>query len=271
MIQRHRPRLLWISLPCGPYSPILSLFNENTEEQLAKSLDRKRKARKLIRNGIKAARLQVDLGGDVAWEWPGNNGGWHLPEMRAFLFLDWMEAHFGLSVARIHGCAYGLLNSQGALVKTPWKIATSNPSLATGLSLHGDHQHAECLGGQDARDSGFYPKKMCERIYRLVMSMIQETAKDAFPKIYPVFDEEILDDAGQPTSAVQPLTEAEAKEASKLCTTSPARRPSFQPGPVLKHRGAHPEVVQMAQKHPCPECQELRLAASTIRQAPATI
>lgn len=100
MIQRHRPRLLWISLPCGPYSPILSLFNENTEEQLAKSLDRKRKARKLIRNGIKAARLQVDLGGDVAWEWPGNNGGWHLPEMRAFLFLDWMEAHFGLSVAR---------------------------------------------------------------------------------------------------------------------------------------------------------------------------
>ena len=183
--------------------------------------------------------------------------GWRLT-----LDFQWPESMVALN---------GLLSSQGALVKTPWKIATSNPSLATGLSLHGDHQHAECLGGQDARDSGFYPKKMCERIYRLVMSMIQETAKDAFPKIYPVFDEEILDDAGQPTSAVQPLTEAEAKEASKLCTTSPARRPSFQPGPVLKHRGAHPEVVQMAQKHPCPECQELRLAASTIRQAPATI
>lgn len=91
MIQRHRPRLLWISLPSTPYSPIQSLFNENTEEQLAKSLDRKRKARKLIRNGIKAARLQVDLGGDVAWEWPGNNGGWHLPTGNARLSISGLD------------------------------------------------------------------------------------------------------------------------------------------------------------------------------------
>lgn len=85
--------------------------------------------------------------------------GIYLPEMRAFLFLDWMEAHFGLSVARIHGCAYGLLNSKGALVKTPWKIATSNPSLATGLSLHGDHQHAECLEDKMRGTLDFIPER----------------------------------------------------------------------------------------------------------------
>ena len=66
MIQKHRPRLLWFSLPCGPYSLIQSLFNQKSEDQLAKSLERKRKARKLIRNGIKAARLHLDLGGGFA-------------------------------------------------------------------------------------------------------------------------------------------------------------------------------------------------------------
>ena len=168
----------------------------------------------------------------------GNNGGWHLPEMRDF--LDWMEGRFGLSLAQIHGCAYGLLNSKGAFLKKPWKIATSNKSLATGLNLQcpGDHADAECLGGQDARDSGFYPKKMCERIYKLMMSMVQETAKDAFPKIYPAFGEEILEDVEKPTSA-------EASKMHKLHRRT--GHPSNQAlASVLKHRGARPEVIEMA-------------------------
>jgi hypothetical protein len=209
MIKKHRPRLLWISLPCGPYSPIQTLFNEDSPEKLAKSLDRKRKSRKLIRNGIRAACLQLDLGGEVGWEWPSNNGGWHIHDMRSF--LDFMQ------------------------------------------------------------DSGFYPKSMCERIYQLVMSLIQQTSQDAFPKIYPAFDDDIMDEPEKPSPDLQPLTEAEIKEASKVLHKLHRRtgHPSNQAlSSVLRHRGAHPEVIQMALKHQCPECQELRLAASNPSGAP---
>lgn len=74
MIKKHRPKVLWISLPCGPYSPIQKLFNEDTPEKKEKSLLRKRHARKWIRNGIEAARTQLHLGGDLGWEWPKKCG-----------------------------------------------------------------------------------------------------------------------------------------------------------------------------------------------------
>jgi hypothetical protein len=38
MIKKHRPKVLWISLPCGSYSPIQKLFNEDTPEKKEKSL-----------------------------------------------------------------------------------------------------------------------------------------------------------------------------------------------------------------------------------------
>ena len=247
IIKKQRPRLLWLSLPCGPYSPIQALFNEDNPEKLAKSLERKRKSRKLIRNGIRAACLQLDLGGEVGWEWPSNNGGWHLPDMRSL--LDFMESKHGLFFARIHGCAYGLQNHKGNFLKKPWKVALSDQTLANGLQrlCPGDHHHDECLGGSDARDSGFYPKSMCERIFQLVMSLIQQTSRDAFPKIYPVIEEDILDEPEKPQSQLQPLSEAEAKEASKVLHKLHRRtgHPSNQAlASVLKHRGAHPEVIQ---------------------------
>ena len=36
MVDKHRPKLLWFSLPCGPYSPIQTVFNEDTPEKLRK-------------------------------------------------------------------------------------------------------------------------------------------------------------------------------------------------------------------------------------------
>ena len=82
---------------------------------------------------------------------------------------------------------------------------------------------------------------MCERIYKLMMSMVQETAKDAFPKIYPALDEEILEDVDKPTSALQPLTEAEVKEASKTLRKLHRRTGPYALASVLKHRGATPK------------------------------
>ena len=46
MIDRWKPKLVWFSLPCGPYSPIQGLFNESTEESKQKSEARKKEGQK---------------------------------------------------------------------------------------------------------------------------------------------------------------------------------------------------------------------------------
>ena len=265
MVSRHRPKILWISLPCGPYSPIQTLFNESTEEMKAKSMLRQKKARKLIRNGLRAAYRQIALGGDVGWEWPNNNGGWHVSEMRHF--IEYLKELHKFFCAKVHGCSYGLVNTKQEFVKKPWKIVCTNEALANGLTRQcpGDHPHGECLGGHEARASGFYPKAMCLRIFQVVQSMIHGTDYDVFPKVFPVFDDTIMEEPDAKTSSLVPLSDMEKKNVEK--TLHKLHRRSGHPSnqalaACLRHRGAHPEVISMASRHQCPECQELRLATN---------
>ena len=82
MAERLRPRFMWISTPCGPFSPIQALFKEKPEIQKEKSLKRQRRARKIIRSAVQLALQQIERGGDLGWEWPAN---WHEPEVRKLL------------------------------------------------------------------------------------------------------------------------------------------------------------------------------------------
>ena len=68
--------------------------------------------------------------------------------------------------------------------------------------------------------------------------------------IYPVFETKFLGD--EKKELPEPLTESKRRNAEKLL--------SKLTGGTLRHRGAHYEVVEMASKHQCPECQELRMA-----------
>ena len=54
MIRKHRPRLLFVSLPL-----LCKRCCEDTPEKLAKNLKRKQKSKKMIKNGIEVARLQI--------------------------------------------------------------------------------------------------------------------------------------------------------------------------------------------------------------------
>lgn len=262
MMGKHRPRLAWFSLPCGPYSPIQTLFNENTEEKLQKSLDRKKKSRHLIYNGLELAEYQLELGGELAWEWPLTNLGWRLKRVRKF--FEKLQTGGKLHAIRVDGCAYGLKSSKGEFLRKPWRILTTAAPLAAVLERKcpGGHQHGECLGGKEARDSGFYPQAMCDVIQKVSHEMFSQVDQTVFPSLYPVFDTDSLrDDVVKET--VQPLEDKEKKMALRMLeklhrkTGHPSNAALSQ---CLKNRGAHPEVVQMALKHQCPECQELRAA-----------
>ena len=71
-----------------------SLFNEKSEEQLGKSLERKRKTCMARQGWHQSSASPIGLRRRRCMGMAGNNGGWHLPEMRDF--LDWMEGRFGL-------------------------------------------------------------------------------------------------------------------------------------------------------------------------------
>lgn len=262
MLRKHRPALAWFSLPCGPYSPLQTLFNESTPEAKAKSEERKRQSRKLIRNGIEAAREQLLLGGHVGWEWPSNNGGWNLREMRAFLKeLEELQCYH-----RVHvdGCAFGLLSTKGNPLRKPWKIVLTSETLAAALGRRcpGHAFHDECIGGEEARKSGFYPQAMCDAIQRAAHEMINETQHGVFAEAFPVFDTKGTE--YEPRKAeYEPLTENERKASQKLLDK--LHRKTGHPSntalaATLRHRGAHPEVLEMAKKLFCDDCQELRMA-----------
>ena len=51
-VQKLKPKLLWVSFPCGPTSPVQAL-NELTEEGKRKSRERIRRSKKLVKNGIR--------------------------------------------------------------------------------------------------------------------------------------------------------------------------------------------------------------------------
>ncbi|CAJ1422108.1 unnamed protein product [Effrenium voratum] len=239
MMREKRPRMVWFSLPCGPYSPIQAMFNEKDEMAWWKSQMRKKKSRKLIRHGLIMAREQLRLGGDIAWEWPRLNGGWTLPEVRAF-FLELDQRHL-LHVARLDGCMVGVKAETGEAMKKPWTIKTTSPGLAMALSRRccGDHDHVECLGHGRATQSGFYPQQMCDLIYREVCLQApreQQVERDVLmAELYPVMD--------VPDKGLESLEQENKGLAS-----------------CLRHRGVRKEVVQMATNYQCPDCQEMRLA-----------
>ncbi|CAL1166991.1 unnamed protein product [Cladocopium goreaui] len=257
MIEKHRPAVLWFSLPCGPYSPIQELFNENTPEKLQQSELRKARSRRLMANGITAARRQVSLGGEIGWEWPRDNRGWNVATVR--VFFNELLAKGMCHEAKLDGCAYGLKNSDGFFLRKPWKVKTTSPTLAAALqrACPGNHEHRECLGGKTARDSGFYPQALCDTIQKTVREMVNTKVENVFP----VFDAQPLQMEKKP-ELPEPLTANERKEAEKLLSKLHRRtgHPSNSAlASTLRHRGAHYEVVEMAKRHQCPECQELRM------------
>ena len=101
----------------------------------------------------------------MVWEWPRNNGGWHLPEVKQFWARLAQNDKF--HVALVDGCAYGLRDSKNELLKKPWKLNCTSSKMATSLTRRcsGDHAHGECLGGTEARNSGFFPSR-CAVLFR---------------------------------------------------------------------------------------------------------
>ena len=165
-LREHRPRVLWISMPCGATSPIQHL-NELTPEAKKKSMKRRQRSKKLVRNGVKLMNEQLCLGGEVLQEWPFPNDAWRQREVQELWHA--LEQAGRAEVIRVDGCAYGLRCEEGFL-KKPWMLRSSRPGLFTALGkrCNGQHEHVPTLGVK-ARRSALYTPSMCRAAARCIM------------------------------------------------------------------------------------------------------
>ena len=101
-----KPRWMWFSTLCGPMRPIQNL-NQKTVQQQKRLKQKKRKSKQIILRAIQLAQEQIDRGGEIGWEWPWNNYGWHLKEVREF--FESLEREGILFTVRLDGCQVGVV------------------------------------------------------------------------------------------------------------------------------------------------------------------
>ena len=174
LLALHRPTWLWMSFPCGATSPIQGL-NELTPEAYAKSMARKRKLKRLARQGLMIAEEHVANGSRVVQELPFPNSGWSFDEVEKF----WSQIIF--EDIRLDGCMYNLRTPTGSFLKKPWKLLCSEPGRLSSLQRQcdGSHKHEPCLGSH-AKKSALYTPQLCQAVTRCLLQGAEAEAYGMF-------------------------------------------------------------------------------------------
>ena len=299
MIERHNPRYLWISTPCGPYS-IVQNGNEVKAEKLLKV--KRRWARKIVENALVLATAQIHAGRLFCWEWPRSNLAWDLPCMTKFL-RDFKEV---LHLAHLDGCAVGLRSARtGKLHLKQWRIMTNCDKMAKVLELRcqGNHEH-EPIVGADTPRSAFYPKPMVRKIATVILDKqtwsdtvrlmkecdsltigmvnVRRVIKDyedktkrlktkRLPRLNqrdetenPTTTDETME-TGDETTDIDKLKPEERQrletQITKLHAAS-GHPPNHVLISALRRSGAQPVVLKLAQKFECSACLEMKCPKS---------
>ena len=161
-IDLERPRNVWISPPCDPYSPLQHL-NERTESQRQELEEKRKHAQKLDIGASVVFRYCMDQGIHCTWEWAERCEAWRLPVMQK------MRSRYQLFEAVAQGCRVNLRTKKdGRLMKKGWRIVTSHERMSQLMNLpcrcETGFSHGQCTG-QDTARTGLYTKEFAKRVY----------------------------------------------------------------------------------------------------------
>ena len=255
-VNRLKPRLLWVSFPCGPTSPIQAL-NERTPEGLKKSRERIRRSKKLVRNGIKVMNAQILAGGQIVQEWPRHNRAWFFPEICDF--WQAMQQIDRYEDVHLDGCCYGLQVPEG-LLRKPWRFRCSQTGVFSSLARQcdGRHKHVPTMGGTRTKKSALYTPRLCQAVCHAYHNA--RNSGEIFGALEINVDRDGL----------KTMTEQELQHISqtvlklhRLCG-HPSNRALMK---TLAARGADGRTLAVAEKLNCSECLENQMSKPSVKVA----
>ena len=155
-IRLERPQHVWISPPCGPFSPLQNT-NQRTEQQRAELAEKRRHAMKVFTGAVCIVHLCMQLGIHCSWQWPERSDAWRLPMIQRLI------QKYDLYLGVTKGCRVQLRDEKNArLMAKGWKIMTSLSRLAEEMNLPckcGKHYvHGRCEGRAAAASASYTPE-----------------------------------------------------------------------------------------------------------------
>lgn len=159
IIREKRPRLVWLSPECGPYSPMQHL-NCRTPEQ-KRNLEKKREGARNQYDGVEELAEFVDsLGLTFVIELSERCEAWSLP------WFHRLQSKVSLHLGVCKGCQVNLRDEKGDLLQKGWKLASNSQEQVRHMTLHctKDHSHGLCEGGKTCRRSAYYTPEFAKRV-----------------------------------------------------------------------------------------------------------
>ena len=154
-IDLEKPQHVWLSPPCGPFSP-LQRTNQRTPEQ-AQDLKQKRQEAIRIYVGTSCVmHYAIQRGIHVTLELADRSDAWRLP------LLNQLQSKYQMFRAVTKGCAVGLRDSRtGSLMQKGWRILTTHKRLSEALDLPcrcpKNYCHGKCEGSSAAASARYTP------------------------------------------------------------------------------------------------------------------
>ena len=282
-VKMHRPRMIWVSLPCTRNSPLTNLTQRNEEQWAAfeKRQARDMKRAEEVSDGVCDT---LEGGTDFAWEWPSNAAkGWRSKAI-AKLIRRMRQLNRPIFWCKLHGCAYGL-TFNGVPVMKQWTVLTSSRSLWLALQKRcpGHESHAECRG-VIAQASAYYPAAMVTAVTKAMISSWNSPDERCDVSFVGDVEKYLLEAVND--GQVDDFFEQVREEEPQVLALSRNRFPSSPPQgkqldsirqmmlrihrasghssfgnlqKLLKMREAPEWAVEMAGKLECPDCVEARL------------
>ena len=173
-LEKHRPKLVWIALPCTMWSPWQNINYFWRKEELRRL---RRKQRKLVRFAVYVARLQLALGGDVVFEHPKGSAMWKDPSM-APIREDPRCFPVTLDMCRFNLRA----RSDNGLMRKPTTLLMSSEEIEDAVKLHcrGGHQHTP-TAGVNTKPAGEYTREFCRRVVAGYKNLLKKFPHEAYP------------------------------------------------------------------------------------------
>ena len=168
-LEMENPPHVWLSPPCGPYSPLQNV-NSRNPEQRAQLEEKRAEAMRIYVGCCVLIHVCVQKGVHVTLELSERCQAWRTP------LLQNLQNKYSLYSAITRGCRVGLRGKRdGQLLRKGWRIVTSCKRLAEELDLpcrcSRNYQHGKCEG-QAAKDSELYTPEFTRRASKVILQKL---------------------------------------------------------------------------------------------------